>query len=109
MSSFTGPAWSMRFRSMIATSAPSRPSATAMRSTHPLGALLGRTFRALGGPRMPTSPVRVAVWSTGGIGSIAIGAVTRRPDLELVGVWVHSPDKEGRDAGELAGGEPIGL
>ncbi len=58
---------------------------------------------------MPTSPVRVAVWSTGGIGSIAIGAVTRRPDLELVGVWVHSPEKEGRDAGELAGGEPIGL
>jgi hypothetical protein len=58
---------------------------------------------------MPTSPVRVAVWSTGGIGSIAIGAVNRRPDLELVGVWVHSPDKEGRDAGELAGGDPIGL
>ena len=24
----------------------------------------------------------------------------RRPDLELVGVWVHSPDKVGRDAGD---------
>src|SRR5438874_812836 len=58
---------------------------------------------------MPTSPVRVAVWSTGGIGSIAIGAIGRRPDLELVGVWVHSPEKEGRDAGELAGSDPIGV
>jgi hypothetical protein len=56
---------------------------------------------------MSTRPVRVAVWSTGGIGSIAIRAVHRRPDLELVGVWVHSPEKEGRDAGELAGTDPI--
>src|SRR5690349_6617007 len=58
---------------------------------------------------MPTAPVRVAVWSTGGIGTIAIRAIQRRPDLELVGVWVHSPEKVGRDAGELAGIDPIGL
>ncbi len=53
--------------------------------------------------------MRVAVWSTGGVGSIAIDAVRRRPDLELVGVWVHSPDKVGKDAGELTGSEPLGL
>jgi hypothetical protein len=58
---------------------------------------------------MSTRPVRVAVWSTGGIGSIAIRAIQRRPDLELVGVWVHSPEKEGRDAGELAGADPVGV
>ena len=58
---------------------------------------------------MPADPLRVVVWSTGGIGSIAIRAVHRRADLDLVGVWVHSPDKVGRDAGELAGGEPIGV
>jgi 2,4-diaminopentanoate dehydrogenase len=52
---------------------------------------------------------RVVVWSTGGVGSIAIDAVRNRPDLELVGVWVHSAEKVGRDAGELAGGEPIGV
>ncbi|OBG31837.1 dihydrodipicolinate reductase, partial [Mycobacterium alsense] len=52
---------------------------------------------------------RVVVWSTGGVGSIAIDAIRRRPDLELVGVWVHSPDKVGRDAGELAGIEPLGV
>ncbi|WP_156622624.1 dihydrodipicolinate reductase [Mycobacterium sp. 852014-50255_SCH5639931] len=53
--------------------------------------------------------MRVVVWSTGGVGSIAIDAIRRRPDLELVGVWVHSSDKVGRDAGELAGGEPLGV
>lgn len=53
--------------------------------------------------------MRVVVWSTGGVGSIAIDAVRGRPDLELVGVWVHSPDKVGKDVGELAGGAPVGL
>jgi 2,4-diaminopentanoate dehydrogenase len=53
--------------------------------------------------------MRVVVWSTGGVGSIAIDGVRHRPDLELVGVWVHSPDKVGKDAGELAGGEPLGV
>jgi hypothetical protein len=49
------------------------------------------------------------VWSTGGVGANAIDAVSRRPDLELVGVWVHSPEKVGKDAGELAGIEALGL
>src|ERR1700759_3746315 len=53
--------------------------------------------------------LRTVVWSTGGVGSIAIDAVRRRPDLELVGVWVHSPDKVGQDAGELAGCGPLGV
>ncbi len=52
---------------------------------------------------------RVVVWSTGGIGSLSIVAVNERPDLELVGVWVHSDDKVGKDAGELANGVPIGI
>ena len=52
---------------------------------------------------------RVVVWATGGIGSIAIRAIQQRPNLDLVGVWVHSPEKDGMDAGELANGEPIGL
>jgi hypothetical protein len=53
--------------------------------------------------------LRTLVWSTGGVGRIAIDAIARRPDLELVGVWVHSPDKVGKDAGELAGIEPLGI
>jgi hypothetical protein len=58
---------------------------------------------------MRKNPLRVVVWSTGGIGSIAIRAIRRRPDLELIGVWVHTPEKVGRDAGELTGEEPIGI
>ncbi|MGV0801365.1 dihydrodipicolinate reductase, partial [Mycolicibacterium elephantis] len=56
-----------------------------------------------------SSPLRIVVWSTGGVGSIAIDAIRRRPDLELVGVWVHSDEKIGRDAGGLAGGSPVGV
>ncbi|MHC9295681.1 NAD(P)H-dependent amine dehydrogenase family protein [Mycobacterium sp. LTG2003] len=56
-----------------------------------------------------TKPLRVVVWSTGGVGSIAIDAISRRPDLELVGVWVHSEAKVGQDAGTLAGGAPLGV
>jgi 2,4-diaminopentanoate dehydrogenase len=52
---------------------------------------------------------RVVQWSTGGVGTIAIAAIARRPDLDLVGVWVHDPEKVGRDAGTLAGLEPLGL
>ena len=58
---------------------------------------------------MTAGTYRVVVWATGGIGSIAIRTITNRPDLELVGVWVHSDDKVGKDAGELANGDPIGI
>ena len=50
-------------------------------------------------------------WCSGrraGVGSIAVRTIAERPDLELVGVWVHGRDKQGRDAGELAGGRSSG-
>jgi 2,4-diaminopentanoate dehydrogenase len=58
---------------------------------------------------MTTPSRRVVVWSTGGVGSNAIRAIAHRPDLDLVGVWVHTPEKVGRDAGELAGVHPLGV
>jgi len=58
---------------------------------------------------MANTRLRVAVWSTGGIGSIAIRTIQQRSELELVGVWVHSADKAGRDVGEILGMEPIGI
>ena len=61
------------------------------------------------GNRSAGDAKRVVVWSTGGIGSLSIVAVNERPDLELVGVWVHSEEKVGRDAGEIANGVPIGV
>ena len=47
-------------------------------------------------------PLKVVVWSTGTVGRHAIAGVDAHPDLELVGVWVSNPAKEGRDAGDLA-------
>lgn len=58
---------------------------------------------------MAESALRVVVWSTGGIGSIAVRAIAENPDTELAGVWVHSDEKAGRDAGELVGIGPIGV
>ncbi len=52
---------------------------------------------------------RVVVWGTGNVGRPAIRAVVAHRDLELVGVVVANPDKVGRDAGELAFLDPIGL
>jgi 4-hydroxy-tetrahydrodipicolinate reductase len=44
------------------------------------------------------------------VGRHAIAGIDARPDLELVGVWVSSPAKEGKDAGELAGlGHSLGV
>ena len=62
------------------------------------------------GPAHPAGrPLRVVQWATGGVGRAAISAIARHPELELAGCWVHSPDKAGRDAGELAGIEPLGV
>ena len=52
---------------------------------------------------------RVGQWSTGGVGALAVAAIARRPDLDLVGVWVHSTDKGGQDAGDLCGLPPTGV
>lgn len=57
----------------------------------------------------PTRRYRVVQWATGNVGSRALRRAIEHPALELVGVWVHSADKVGRDAGELAGLEPIGV
>lgn len=48
-------------------------------------------------------PLRVVVWSTGTIGRHAIAGIDSHPAMELVGVWVSNPEKEGKDAGVLAG------
>jgi hypothetical protein len=52
---------------------------------------------------------RVVQWATGNQGVEAIRAILDRPDLELVGAKVYSPDKEGVDAGVLAGRKPCGV
>ena len=52
---------------------------------------------------------RVIQWATGTVGVHAVPAIAAHPDLELVGLWVHSDSKAGRDAGEICGVDPIGV
>ena len=52
---------------------------------------------------------RVVQWATGRIGESSLRELIRSPEMDLVGVYVHSEAKEGRDAGELCGLAPIGL
>ena len=47
--------------------------------------------------------LKVVQWSTGNVGRHAIAGIDARPELELAGVWVSNPDKDGQDAGKLAG------
>lgn len=53
--------------------------------------------------------IKVIQWATGGVGRAAIEGILSHPDLALVGCWVHSPEKAGRDVGEILGGEPLGV
>ncbi len=53
--------------------------------------------------------MRVVEWSTGTVGRHAIAGILARPELELVGVWVSSDAKDGKDVGELAGLGRLGI
>lgn len=52
---------------------------------------------------------RVVQWATGNVGSRSLRAVIEHPAMELVGLYVTSDAKEGKDAGELAGVKPVGV
>ncbi len=52
---------------------------------------------------------RVIQWATGGVGRASIEGIRSHPELELVGAWVHSEEKAGRDVGEICGLGPIGV
>jgi hypothetical protein len=53
--------------------------------------------------------LRVVQWTTGNVGKQSVAAVAANPELELVGCYAWSPDKIGRDAGELCGIAPLGV
>src|SRR3984885_5347500 len=53
--------------------------------------------------------LRVIQWATGGVGKAAIECVLNHPQLELVGCWVHSADKNGRDVGDILGTAALGI
>lgn len=53
--------------------------------------------------------MRVIQWATGGVGRAAIEGILLHPELELVGCWVHSAEKHGKDVGEILGTDPVGV
>jgi len=52
---------------------------------------------------------RVVIWGTGFVGKLVIEALVDHPQFEVVGVGVASPDKVGKDVGEICGIAPIGV
>ena len=46
---------------------------------------------------MTDEPLRVIQWTTGNIGRRSLHAIIGRPDMELVGVYAHGPDKVGQE------------
>lgn len=50
-----------------------------------------------------SGPYRVIQWAPGLVGKQTLKGIIEHPELELVGLWVHSPAKAGADAGELCG------
>jgi 4-hydroxy-tetrahydrodipicolinate reductase len=55
------------------------------------------------------SRYRVVQWGTGNIGTRSLREVIRHPSLDLVGLLVYDPAKEGVDAGVLCGEKPAGV
>ena len=53
--------------------------------------------------------LRVVQWTTGNVGRQSVTAIAENPGLELVGCYAWSPDKVGRDVGELCGLDPLGV
>ena len=53
--------------------------------------------------------LRVIQWGTGAVGTESLRAILDTDGLELVAVKVFSDDKEGADAGVLAGRDPVGV
>lgn len=53
--------------------------------------------------------LRVVQWNTGKVGKLAMRGILDNPTLDLVGVYAHSPDKVGQDAGALCGRPDMGI
>ena len=56
-----------------------------------------------------TERLRVFQVATGNVGTEMVKRISKHQDLELVGLHCYSPDKVGRDVGEIVGIGPIGV
>lgn len=53
--------------------------------------------------------LRIVQWATGSVGRHAVAAIADHPELDLVGAFVYSDAKAGRDVGELCGIGDVGV
>lgn len=53
--------------------------------------------------------IRVVQWTTGPVARAAVRAVLAQPDLELVGCFAWSPEKVGKDVGDLCNLPALGI
>ena len=58
---------------------------------------------------MSEKTYRIIQWMTGDVGQVGVRHFADNPVFDLVGVLVHTPEKVGKDAGEIAGIAPIGV
>src|SRR5437763_206307 len=97
-------------RAAHTTSAPASANASTEPAPMPLPAPVTmatlpstrKRSRIMGGDRTHQGKrmtYRVIQWATGNVGRLAIEGVLGHPELELVGVWVHSPEKGGQEFG----------
>ncbi|MCX5044301.1 dihydrodipicolinate reductase [Aldersonia sp. NBC_00410] len=52
---------------------------------------------------------RIVQWTTGNVGKKSVHAIASNPLLQIVGCYAWSPDKVGRDVGDLCGIETLGV
>lgn len=77
--------------------------------------LTGRVLRSTIGATLGTEAKertltwKVIQWTTGHVGREAVKAIVAHPELELVGAYAWSPEKEGQDVGELCGIGSLGV
>src|SRR5882757_4319466 len=55
------------------------------------------------------TPYRVIQWAPGLVGKMSLKGILQHPELELAGLWVHSPQRAGLDAGEFCGIPSTGI
>ncbi len=58
---------------------------------------------------MSDKTYRVIQWMTGDVGQVGVRHFADSPIFDLIGVLVHTKEKVGKDAGEIAGIAPIGV
>ena len=58
---------------------------------------------------MPKKIYKVIQWSSGNVGKASIRGIKNRSDLDLVGLIVSDKNKNGLDAGNIAGIDSIGV